>query len=411
MGRIFYGWWVVLACSLLTTYVAGVVFSGFTAFFQPIRETFGWSYTEVSLATSIRGLEMGIFAPFVGALVDRYGARRLIIFGTVTIGLGLILLGFTQSLSMFYGAFLLIAFGAGGCAAVVLTTAVVNWFDRKVGVALAVMGAGVGAGGLMIPVIVWLIDVYQWRTALFVLGTGMWVIGLPLSLLIRNSPEEYGYAPDGEILRPSTAERVVQSDTVELGLKDALGERSFLYLNVAEFIRFMVFGAVSVHVMPYFDSIGMDRRSAGFVAAAIPLFSILGRFFFGRLGDIRDKKKILAWSFFVMSLGTGAFCFVKARLLIIPFLLLFSTGLGGAMVLRSAFLREYFGRASFGKLIGILMGSGSLGGVLGPLMSGWAYDTFGGYGFIWLFFGCIMLLATGLVMRIRVENVKSLAES
>ena len=401
MKKIFYGWWVVLACSLLTIYVAGVVFSGFTAFFQPIREEFGWSYTQISFATSIRGLEMGIFAPFVGVLVDRYGARRLILSGTVTIGLGLILLGFTQSLPMFYGAFLLIAFGAGGCAAVVLTTAVVNWFDRKVGLALAVFGIGVGLGGLMIPIIVWLIEVYQWRTSFFILGIGMWIIGIPLSLLVRNNPEEYGYTPDGEKPSSGAAESIGPTETADLGLKEALRERSFLYLNMAEFIRFMIFGAVSVHVMPYFNSIGMQRRSAGFIAGAIPLFSILGRFSLGRLGDIRDKREVLTWSFFIMSLGTVAFCFVRIRWLIVPFILLFCLGLGGAMVLRSAFLREFFGRASFGTLIGIVMGAGSLGGVLGPLMAGWTYDTFGGYGAIWLFFGGLMLLATGLIMRIR----------
>jgi MFS family permease len=401
MKKIFYGWWIVIACSLLTVYVAGVVWSGFTAFFQPIREEFGWSYTQISFATSIRGLEMGIFAPVVGFLVDRFGARKLILSGTVTMGLGLLFIGFTKSLPMFYGSFLLISFGAGGCAAVVLTTAVVNWFDRKVGMALAVMGIGVGVGGMMIPVIVWLIEVYQWRTTFFILGIGMWIIGVPLSLVVRNTPEQYGYIPDGEKPADVAAEKVLKTETQDVGLREALREKSFLYLNIAEFIRFMIFGAVSVHVMPYFNSIGMHRRSAGFVAGAIPLVSILGRFIFGRLGDIRDKREVLTWSFFVMSLGTLAFCFVSVRWLIVPFLLLFCSGLGGAMVLRSAFLRVFFGRASFGKLIGIVMGAGSLGGVLGPLMAGWTYDTFGGYSAIWLFFGGLMLLATGLIMRIR----------
>ena len=117
MKKIFYGWWIVGACFLIMFYVAGVIFYGFTAFFEPIRREFGWSYAQISFAASLRGLEMGIFAPIVGFLVDRLGSRRLILLGTIVVGFGLILLSQTQSLVMFYCSFLLIAFGAGGLLA------------------------------------------------------------------------------------------------------------------------------------------------------------------------------------------------------------------------------------------------------------------------------------------------------
>ena len=115
--KIIYGWWIVLACSFIGLYVGGVVHFGFTAFFEPIREEFGWSYTQISFAASLRGLEMGIFSPVVGFLVDRFGPRKLMLWGIITVGFGLILLSLTHSLAMFYAAFLLIAFGASGCTA------------------------------------------------------------------------------------------------------------------------------------------------------------------------------------------------------------------------------------------------------------------------------------------------------
>ncbi len=99
--------------------MGSVIFFGFTAFIEPLIDEFGWSYTQISFAASLRGLEMGIFAPLVGFLVDRFGSRKLIFLGTVIVGLGLILLSFTRSLAMFYGSFLLISFGAGGCISVV----------------------------------------------------------------------------------------------------------------------------------------------------------------------------------------------------------------------------------------------------------------------------------------------------
>lgn len=155
--KIFYGWWVVISCALIGLYVGGVVFFGFTAFFLPIKEEFGWSHAQISLAVSLQGAEMGIFAPLVGFLVDRFGPRKLIIWGIITVGSGLLLLSRTQTLLMFYVSFLLVSFGAGGCTAVVLTTAVANWFHKKIGIAMGLMGAGIGGGGLVVMLLPYLI--------------------------------------------------------------------------------------------------------------------------------------------------------------------------------------------------------------------------------------------------------------
>ena len=82
-NRIFYGWYIVGACVVITLYTGGVVHFGFTTVFEPIIDEFQWSYAQVSLASSLRGLEMGLLAPFMGFLVDRYGPRRLIFIGSI----------------------------------------------------------------------------------------------------------------------------------------------------------------------------------------------------------------------------------------------------------------------------------------------------------------------------------------
>jgi len=399
--KIFYGWWIALACSLIGFYIGGVIFFGFTAFFDPIREEFGWSYAKISFAISLRGLEMGIFAPFAGFLVDRFGPRKLIFWGTIAVGFGLFLLSFTQSLAMFYGSFLLIAFGAGGCTSVVLMTAVANWFNRRVGLALGVMGAGIGAGGLVVLLIVRLIDLYQWRTTLIILGLGMWALGIPLSLVIRNRPEHYGYLPDGEVPSPPVQGLENHDQGVEIGLKEALKMRSFLYLNIAEAIRMMTLMAVFTHVMPYLSNVGMPRSSAGLVAGAIPLIGIIGRFGLGWLSDVFDKRHVMALATGLISVGTLAFGYLHVRWVIIPFLLLFPLGHGGSMVLRGSILREYFGRDSFGKMIGVIMGSASIGGIIGPTLAGWVFDTLGSYHPIWLVLCGLTCLTTVLILRIK----------
>jgi MFS family permease len=405
MKKIFYGWWVVLACFVIGLYVSSVVFYGFTAFFEPLIDEFGWTYTQVSFAASLRGLEMGIMAFPIGFLADRFGSRKLMLSGVMAAGCGLLLLSFTRSLAMFYASFLILAFGAGGCTSVVSMSAVAHWFDKDLGKALGIMASGFGASGIIVPLIVWLISAYNWRTTLIIMGLGMWALGIPLSWVIRNKTESYS-SPDplsaGKDPQAALSAAGVSRERPVLRFREVLKNRSFLYLNFVEAIRMMIVSAVITHVMPYLSSVGIDRTTAGFVAAAMPLCSIIGRVGFGWLADIFPKRYVMALGFLIMSAGILLFgCLEGKPWLIFPFLLLFSPSFGGTMVLRGAILREYFGKESFGKMIGFVMGSASIGGIIGPTLAGWGYDSLGSYRFIWLVFSGLTVLAVLLVWRVR----------
>jgi MFS family permease len=405
---IFYGWWIVLACFFISLYVGAVVFFGVTAFVSPLKEEFGWSYTQISFAASLRGLEMGIFAPLVGFLVDRFGSKKLLLGGAITTGLGLLFLSMTQSLAMFYASFLLLALGAGGCTSVVTMTAVANWFQKNVGIAFGVMASGFGASGLLIPFIVELIDRCGWRITLVILGLGMWILGVPLSFVVRSKPEQYGQVPDGHGSEIVRANQEIKSKGNEIPFKEAIRHKTFLYLNVTEMIRMMTVTAVVIHVMPYLSSVGISRTASGLVAAAIPLVSIVGRFSFGWLGDRFDKRYVLAATFLLMGTGTLAFCSMHVLWISLLFLLFFPPGFGGSMVVRGAILREYFGAASFGRMLGIIMGSASIGGIIGPTLAGWVFDTMADYRFMWIGLCSLSVLAVVLIGKIRpFENGRS----
>jgi MFS family permease len=399
-GHVYYGWWIVISCFFINLYVGSIVFFSFTAFFEPIHQEFGWSYTQISLASSLRGLEMGILAPLVGVLVDRLGSRKLMLAGSIIIGVGLLALSLTRSLAMFYAAFLLIAFGAGGCTSVVTMTVVANWFQKNIGLALGIMASGFGASGLLIPLIVSLIDDFGWRTALVILAFGMWVIGTPLSLVVRDRSEssmkEAGSYEKNEWLD--------QREEVSFG--EAVKSRTFVYLNLAEMIRMIAVTAVVVHLMPYLTTLGFQRSTGGMAAAALPLISILGRFGFGWWGDRYDKRIVLAATFLIMAGGLLAFSMLRDWGMVVLFLLLFSPGFGGSMVVRGAILREYFGKASFGKMIGIVLGSASIGGILGPTLAGYAFDRLGDYTLVWQVGSALSMAALMLSLRMRPPHFK-----
>ena len=134
-SRVFYGWWIVWAGFIIALYTDGVVFYGFTAVFEPIVDEFGWSYTQISLAASLRGLGTAFSLLLIGLLVDRWGPRSILLGGTIVLSLGLTVLSRTSSLGMLYGAFALVSIGISACSSTVMMTAIANWFHKKAGIA------------------------------------------------------------------------------------------------------------------------------------------------------------------------------------------------------------------------------------------------------------------------------------
>jgi len=397
-SSIFYGWWIVGACFLIALYVGGVIFYGFTAIFELIANEFGWSYAQISLAFSLRGLEAGILAPLMGLLVDRWGPRRLILVGATIAGLGLVLLSYVNSMGMLYGAFALMAIGMSGCTSTVLITAVANWFHKNVGLATGITLCGFGASGLMVPWVVRLIDIFGWRKAMVVLGLGMLGIGLPISLIIRHKPEKYGLLPDGEVNSIVTSDNgLTSTQTIkgDIGAKRALKSSTFWHISLAVMCQFMMLSAVATHVMPYLSSIGIARTTAGFVASAIPLLSIIGRFGFGWLGDKLDNRQITAGGFAMISLGFLCFAYISPgeMWLFVPFLALFAIAYGGNNTTRGVLLRKYFGSSNFGTIYGFMMGIAMIGTIAGAPLAGWVFDNWGSYQGIWLAFAGLAVVA------------------
>ncbi|MFC1919242.1 MFS transporter [Chloroflexota bacterium] len=386
--RLFYGWWIVVASFTIALYTGGMVFYGFTAIFEPIADDLSWSHTHISLAASLRGLEMGLLAPVMGILVDRWGARRLVFSGSILVAVGFILLSRTTSLGIFYGAFALIAVGMSMCAPTVLFSTIVNWFRKNVGVATGIVSCGFGFGGLMIPAIVKLIEAYSWRTTVLALAIGMLAIGPALSLVLRHRPEPYGYLPDGKDsidARSDLSPTKAQVEDIEIDVKTALRSRTFWQLTLVGMCLAISAGAMITHVMPYLSSVSITRSTAALTATAIPLLSIVGRLGFGWLGDRYDRRRIAASGFAIMVIGLAIFQMVSqpASGLLVPFVITFGIGWGGLSAMRPALVRQFFGRGNFGKIHGFSVGIVMLGAIAGTFLPGLVFDTFGSYQSVW----------------------------
>ena len=394
----------------MALYVGGAIFYGFTAIFEPIADELGWSYTQISLAASLRGLEMGLLSPLLGILTDRWGPRRLMFGGIIATALGLFLLSHTTSLGMFYGAFVILTLGTSTTTMTVLMTALANWFRNRIGIASGIAISGYGFSGLMIPPIVGLIETYHWRVTVAILALGMLVILLPLSMLFRHKPEQYGYLPDGQ--PEDTAvfnnnQRKMPDIEVKVSWRQALKSGAFWRIALALGTQGVLLISVVTHVMPYLSSIGIARSTSSLVATGIPLMSIAGRLGFGWLGDKLNRKLVTAAGFGATGLGLLCFAIISNAgiWLLIPFLILFGIGYGGINAMRPALVQEYFGRTSFGTIFGLMMSITMIGGILGLTLAGWVYDNWGSYQGIWLIF--VSLPFAALITILTISPVKT----
>jgi MFS family permease len=415
--KMFYGWWVVFGCTLVMFYVPGTVSQGFTAFFEPIAREFGWSYAQVSLGASIRGLEVGLLAPLVGFLVDRWGSRRLIFGGVIIISIGLFCLSRVHSLSAFYWSFVLVAIGMSSCVGTVFLPTIANWFHRRVGLAVGLVGAGAGLSGFLVPLITWIVDKYEWRTALVMLSVSILFIGLPASLIIRHKPEQYGYLPDDAQAAPPSTEHpsvtVIDSGAPIITAKQALRTGVFWQLALASSLFAIVTASVTTHIMPYLSSVGISRTYSSTMILVMALAAVAGRSGSGWIGDRFKTKRVYLVFLILMAIGILCFAYViPGRLwLLVPFVVLYGLGAAGFATLRPVLLRRYFQRGKFGTILGIADAAMMLG-QLGIPIAGWAYDTWATYRGIWLVYvgviivGIILLLTTPDSLRIPIPKAE-----
>jgi sugar phosphate permease len=400
--KFFYGWWIVICCALNGMLLGGFITLGFTAFIDPIVKDLGWNYTQISFAASFRGIEVAIFTPFMGFLVDRRGPRVLMLAGTVLSGLSLMFLSSIHSLVMFYLGFIIMAVGLSCNSSPVVMAATANWFRRKLGLATGIIGSGFALGGLLIPVVVGLIDSLEWRTALFILGIATIVVGIPTSLALRHKPEQYGLLPDGDG-KPAAAKNAASVKTTgpekDASAKEAFKSRAFWYITLIMTFQIIASSTVLIHIMPSLNSVNISRTTASMVTTAVPLLSILGRLSAGWLADRYNIKWVSTGFFLSLMAGLLFMAYVTslAMWMIIPFAFLFGVGWGGNNTLRVNLTDRYFGGTNFGAIYGILTGINALGGLLGPLFAGWIYDNQGSYKIAWLALSALVLLSIALL--------------
>ena len=414
MPRIFYGWWIVAAGGLVQGYASATFWRGFTAFFNPIVETFGWSSGATAAALSLQRTEGGMISPFVGTIIGRFGPRRVMSFGIFVTGVSFILMSQVTELWHFYLAMSLLTVGMSFGTFIVLVTTVGNWFIQKRSRALAILMACTGVGGFTVPVLVGAIDVWGWRDVMLGVGVGYWVVGFPAMLFMRTRPEDYGQLPDGMPVEEAGTGRRTAIRETNFTVREVLRTRFFWQFSIALSLGQLVSSTNLLH-LPALQNFDVSLGLAAGVIAAVAAGDFLGRLGIGVIGDRYDKRHLIAGSFVIQTMGVLALGLTNAEVfgvrlpmaLTLPlFAVGFGFGFGTSIPLRLSMLADYFGRRSYGSVLGITSTVSAGFSAVGPIFVGVSFDILDTYRPAFLVLGVVLVIAIPMTLSLeRPERV------
>lgn len=381
---LFYGWRMVAAASALRVLGAGLHSFGFTVFFLPLSQDLNLTRTSTSLAFSLARAEGAVEGPIVGHLLERYGPKPIMVAAVILMGVGYLLLSRVTS----YATFLIVYLGvislahAGGFmhAPMVLIN---TWFIRYRARAITVSSAAFGMGGVLVaPILSLIVQAWGWRWGAITGGVLFLVIGLPLCLTIRRSPESMGLMPDGR--KPAGVspgqdgpKQTIESE-VDITLAEALRSFAFWGSVLAAGIRNGSYHAISVHFVPIMVWKGLSQSEAALLLSVYAFLGMTATLVLGWLADKANKPRMNAFILFVAA-GAMFLPIFSSALWALCLFTIFFAAVETTFPLGWAVVGDLFGRKHYAKIRGYMTLFYTWGGVLGPVIAGAIFDRWQTY--------------------------------
>jgi predicted MFS family arabinose efflux permease len=393
-SSIHYQGWSVATAAFVGVMVsfAPIVPYTFSLFLNPLHAAFGWQREAISGTFALAAITVAVVSPGIGVLLDRFPPRRIILPSIVIFALALAsLCRLGPSIQRFYLTYFVLGLVANGTAQFAYTRTILTWFNRRRGLALALLLTGSGVGSILIPPLTqWVIDHHGWRDAYLMLG-GIALLGLPLTaLLLRNRP-----------VPQRLDESLMSGETVASAL------RTGPFWILAFIIMLSAFGenGLVTNLAAMLTEHGVTATAAALALSVRGGAGIVGRLFTGFLIDRFPAQRIQTGILLLSAAGTLILAFSGTSTMALFGAALLGVGLGSESDVAPYLLARYFGRKHFSVLYGLTWTAYAIGGATGPMVVGHFYDRAGSYQprcIIGLAFTA--LLAAGLSLFLRSDR-------
>lgn len=367
----------------------------FGIFLKPLGAEFGWSREAISRAFAIGAMTVAVSSPFLGRLLDRYGARRVVlpcmlVFGAAFSSLALL----TPHLWHLYATFVVLGLVGNGTTQLGYSGAITSWFTARRGLALAFVMAGVGMGSMVLPVIAErVIQVAGWRAAYAVLGALIFLLGVPLSVAFLRNREQP--APVAATTARATATAAGNDGATT---SEALRSRAFWIIVVTLFLGSISSNGALTHMAAMLTDRGVSAGDAALAAAALGAASLTGRLLTGWMLDRFHGPRIAMILLALMAGGVMLLSQAQTLAAGIVAAVFLGLGMGGESDVTPYLLSRYYGLRSLSTLYGLTWTFYAVAGGVGPILMGRAFDATGSYARLMLVLAVPMLLSALLFL-------------
>ncbi len=405
--RVYYGWAVVWASTVAAFGMAPMFGPVLGVFFSSIEEELGWDRATISLAFTLGSATASVMQFLTGRLLDRYGARMVVVAAGIIIALAMVGLSWMQEPWHFW-----LAFGAGRGSALAgiqvgTSVALSNWFIRRRGRTIAIRSMGQRAGQSIMPMAIFAImAVAGWRAAFLSLaGVTAILIILPAVLYLRRRPEDLGMTlenmtPDelaalnsGGGERRGLARLSRQVRDVSFTLEEARRTRAFWLLLLFVVVERFALGSINLHMVVNFEDRGLAQGLAvstlSIFAATSALTGLPWGFVFEHL-QVRIGAMIMSG---LLVVSMAVLLVADNYALAVLFALLFGVAIGAGSIVENQLWADYFGR----QHLGAIRGFGApfrIASPTGPVLTGLLFEWTGSYTVPFTIFMVIFVLMT-----------------
>lgn len=398
---IYPGWSVVFAASVgLSFSISSIIFT-FGNFVTHLAAEFDWSRTQISVAFLILTYVMVLTAPLVGAMVDRYGPRKIIIPSAFLLGPGIIsLYWIPDSLWLFYTAFFFIALVGAATTPTCYAKAVVCWFDRRRGLALGISMAGTGIGAILGPQIVqFAITQFGWRMGYVALGAITLFVAFPLVwMFLKNSPETYGVEAEPGPKRVAGDQSEMYKPNMGLTVKQSARTRPFWLLMLAFTMIGIFIPGILAHFVPLLVDRGISPEKATAAMSTFGVAVVFGRLLAGQLMDMFFAPRVAAAFLLGPAIGFAILALGASGNIVFLAAIFVGLAIGAEFDVITFLSTRYFGLKSAGAISGLAFSAFNVGGGLGPAIMGYARDQTGEYTIALWILGASSLVAAALIL-------------
>lgn len=402
--KVFYGWWIVLGCVLITSTMVPVVMSLSNKFLIPVTQEMGISRSAFSMISTILQ-SLGIFlSPIVAKKIATGNMRKIMSISVIGFSLAYASYSLAQNVFHLY----LSAFAVGifyfSSTIIPVSIVITNWFVKQRGFAMSLAMTGIGVGGFIFsPIVTYLLETFGWRMSYRIMALIVFVIAFPVvSFLLRKKPEDMGlvaYGADDNNANISKKSQVKTS--VDLTVQESTKKPFFFLMLIGMFVC----GFINAAALGQFPPAIQELHGPIVQAAIISLYSLIGCFGKIIIGWLNDKFGVVAST--VFGCITFALIFVFMLMgsnitMIYIMAIFFGLGMGIGNVSPPLIVAEMFGGNKYGEAYGIANSAVQIGLATGSLVVAFMYDKLGSYTSAWV----LLLVLTVVTLIAWLASVK-----